>query len=161
MSPSERSAWRPAGRRPATTGDDHTKYHQMPHFKLYRMDVLCLDRSIWFDENNTSGAEGSQTLQIECCWRFRAFRLTKIVLPAPSSQALQIQCFHRLRSISFDENCTSGAEGSQTLRIECFLRFRASRATPGFLPACLLFSLEFSGLGPPSGTIRIVSNVTC
>ena len=45
--------------------------------------LLPKNPSISFDHNGASGAEGSQTPQIDCFGRLRAFRSTKIVLLAP------------------------------------------------------------------------------
>ena len=59
--------------------------------------VLSENLAISLYENSISGAEGSQTVQIQCFGRLRAFRATKIVLPAPASaQAMQMQCFLRI-----------------------------------------------------------------
>ena len=92
-------------------------------------------RSTCFVERKGAVTLLTRAIQIECFWRIRAFRSTKIVLPSPaSSQALQIQCFQRLRSISFDKNSTSGAECSQTLQIECFWR-QALTGTTNKLPS--------------------------
>ena len=45
--------------------------------------MLWLSPSVSFDENCTSGAEGSQTLHIECFCCLRMFHSTKIILLAP------------------------------------------------------------------------------